>query len=89
MPDPIPMTVMGRLGVDQAWQGQRLGALLLRDAIYRTAQAASIIGIRGMLVHALSADAKRFYERWGFCEALGHPMTLEVSLADAVGVMEG
>jgi len=78
MPDPIPMTVMGRLGVDQAWQGQRLGALLLRDAIYRTAQAASIIGIRGMLVHALSADAKRFYERWGFREVPGHPMTLVV-----------
>jgi len=42
-----------------------------------------------MLVHALSADAKRFYERWGFREAPGHPMTLVVSLVDAVGVMEG
>ena len=89
MPDPVPMTVMGRLGVDQAWQGQRLGALLLRDAIYRTAHAASIIGIRGILVHALSAEAKRFYERWGFREAPAHPMTLVVSLANAVGAMEG
>ena len=85
MQDPIPMTLMGRLGVDRAWQGQRLGALLLRDAILRTAQAASIIGIRGLLVHALSTDTKRFYERWGFREAPGHPMTLVVSPGAVVG----
>lgn len=84
MPDPIPMTVIGRLAVDREWQGRRLGALLLRDAIRRTAQAAAIIGIRGLLVHALSADAKRFYERWGFREAPGHPMTLVVVLGDVV-----
>src|SRR6266446_791475 len=31
-----------------------LGRLLLRDAVLRTHQAAAIIGIRGVLVHALS-----------------------------------
>ena len=46
------------------------------------------VGIRGMLVHALSADAKRFYERWGFREAPGHPMTLVISLADAVAAAQ-
>lgn len=87
MPDPIPMTVIGRLAVDQGWQGRRLGALLLRDAILRTAQAADIIGVRGVLVHAVSDDAKRFYQRWGFREAPSHPMTLVVALSDAAAAV--
>jgi hypothetical protein len=28
MPDPIPMAVLGRLAVDQTWQGRGLGAAL-------------------------------------------------------------
>jgi len=29
MPDPIPMAVLGRLAIDQAWQGRGLGRLML------------------------------------------------------------
>jgi len=58
MPDPIPMTVIRRLAVDQEWQHHGLGRLLLRDAVLRTRQAAAIIGIRGVLVHALSPCSK-------------------------------
>lgn len=84
MPDPIPMTVLGRLAIDQAWQGSGLGRLLLRDAILRTSQAAAIIGVRGLLVHALSPAAKRFYESNGFRESPNRPMTLVVTLQDAI-----
>ena len=83
MPDPIPMTVLGRLAVDTAWQGKRLGRLLLRDAILRTQEAAAIIGVRGVLVHALSPAAKRFYESSWFRESPNRPMTLVVTLQDA------
>lgn len=82
MPDPIPMTVLGRLAVDQSCQGHGLGKLLLRDAIMRTAQAATIIGVRGLLVHALSPAAKRFYESAGFQESPANPMTLMIALKD-------
>lgn len=88
MPDPIPMTVIGRLAVDQAWQHRGLGRLLLRDAVLRTHQAAAIIGIRGVLVHALSPAAKRFYESCGFWESPANPMTLMVTLADAITAFE-
>jgi GNAT superfamily N-acetyltransferase len=89
MPDPIPMAVLGRLAIHQEWQGGGLGRLLLRDAVLRTRQAAETIGIRGLLVHALSDAAKRFYESSGFRESPAHPMTLMVTLADAIAAIEG
>jgi GNAT superfamily N-acetyltransferase len=87
-PDPIPMAVLGRLAIDQAWQGRGLGHLLLRDAVLRTRQAAETIGIRGLLVHALSPAAKRFYEIRGFRESSSNPMTLMVTLADAIAAID-
>ncbi len=84
MPDPVPMAVLGRLAVDRNWQGKGLGAALLRDAVLRTAQAAEIMGIRGLLVHALSDEAKAFYEHHGFVAAPKQPMTLVLSLKGIV-----
>jgi GNAT superfamily N-acetyltransferase len=66
MPEPILVMVPGRLAIDRGYHGRRLGAGLLRDAILRTLQAADIAGIRAILVHAISEDAKKFYERCGF-----------------------
>lgn len=80
MPDPIPMVILGRLAIDRAAQGQGLGVALLQDAVLRTAQAAHIMGIRGLLVHAISDDAKAFYEHYGFTAAPRHSMTLVLSL---------
>ena len=89
MPDPIPMAVLGRLAIDQEWQGRGLGRLLLRDAILRTSQAAAIIGVRGLLVHALTPAAKRFYEGNGFRCSPNRPMTLVVTLQDAIAAAGG
>lgn len=82
MPDPIPIVVLGRLAVDRLLQGKGLGRALMRDAGQRVIQAAATIGIRGMVVHALSEEAKTFYERLGFEPSLLDPMTLMVTLAD-------
>ena len=83
MPEPIPVMVLGRLAIDKAFQGRRLGAALLRDAVLRTLQAADIAGIRAILVHAISEDAKKFYERCGFSPSPLDPMTLMITIADA------
>lgn len=83
MPDPVPVMVLGRLAVDRAYQGHGVGEGLLRDAVLRTLQAAKFAGIRAILVHAISEDAKRFYERHGFMESPIDPMTLMITLADA------
>lgn len=84
MPDPIPVMVIGRLAVDRHWQGLGIGRALLRDAILRTLQVAEIAGIRAILVHAISEDAKRFYEQCGFSVSAIDPMTLMVKVSDAI-----
>lgn len=80
MPDPIPMAILGRLAVDQSWQGHGLGVALLRDAHERTRAASAILGIRGLLVHALSEAAAAFYTHHGFIASLTSPWTLVLSL---------
>lgn len=80
MPDPVPMAILGRLAVDNAYQGKGLGVALLQDAVIRTMQAADILGIRGVLVHALSEEAKGFYEYHGFVASPTQPTTLILSL---------
>jgi GNAT superfamily N-acetyltransferase len=89
MPDPVPVMVVGRLALDAAFQGRGLGRALLRDAILRTMQAAEIAGMRAILVHAISEDAKRFYERCGFRPSPVDPMTLMITLRDAQEPLTG
>jgi GNAT superfamily N-acetyltransferase len=83
MPDPVPVMVIGRLAVHQAYQGRSIGPGLLRDAILRTLQAADIAGIKAMLVHAISEGARKSYERCGFIASPVDPMTLMITVAEA------
>jgi hypothetical protein len=68
MPDPIPVGLIGRLAVHTSLQGTgaRLGSGLLRDGIQRMAQAAEIVGMAAILVHAIDEDAMSFYMKYGF-----------------------
>lgn len=74
MPDPIPVVVLGRLAVDTSLHDQGVGRALVRDAGLRVIQVADTIGIRGILVHALSEEPSPIY-----------PMMLMVTLGDLVG----
>jgi len=60
-PDPIPVSVIGRLAVDRAYAGRGLGSDLLADALRRIVAASRSIGIAAVLVHAKDEAAKRFY----------------------------
>ena len=82
MPNPIPVVVLGRLAIDQAYQNRGIGRSLVRDAGFRVIQAAETIGIKGLLVQAISTKAKEFYEKLGFEPSLIDPMTLMVTLDD-------
>ena len=82
MPQPIPVAVLGRLAVDRAYHGKGIGRALFRDSALRVMQAAEAIGIRGMLVHAISDEAKAFYLALGLSPSPLEPMTLMATLAD-------
>jgi GNAT superfamily N-acetyltransferase len=82
MPEPIPVVVLARLAVDRTYQGRNLGRALVRDAARRVLHAADAIGIRGIIVHAISNDAKAFYLALGFELSPIEPMTLMVTLTD-------
>lgn len=83
MPDPVPVALPGRLAVDQRWQGQKIGAALLRDALLRVIGAAETIGVQALLVHAISEEAKSFYEHWGLTPSAAASMTLMITIEEA------
>jgi predicted N-acetyltransferase YhbS len=87
MPDPIPVVLLGRLAIDGRWQRQGLGRSLFRDAAMRVSQAAEAIGVRGIVVHAISDEARKFYLALGFTDCPGEPMMLAVTLADVKAVV--
>jgi GNAT superfamily N-acetyltransferase len=88
MPDPIPVVVLARLAVDRAWHGRGIGRALFRDAARRVTNAADAIGIRGIVVHAIADEAKRFYLALGFDPSPREPMTLMVTLQDIRAVLD-
>jgi len=82
MPDPIPVAVLARLAVARSHQGMGLGRAMVRDAAWRVVHAAEAIGIRGLLVHAVSDEARAFYLRLGLTRSPIDPMTLMATVAD-------
>ena len=75
------MAILGRLAIDRSMQGKGLGVALLQDAVLRVQQAASIVAIRGVLVHVISEEARAFYEHHGFIRSVTNPLTLILSIA--------
>lgn len=84
MPDPIPVLVLGRLAVTQSWQHHGLGKALLRDALLRTLQVAEMVGVKALMVQALSDTAARFYLENGFYASPMQRLTLFLPLAEAL-----
>lgn len=89
MPEPIPVMIIGRLAIDRDFQGRGLGKALLRDALLRTLQAAAIAGMRAILLHAISENAKLFYVHCGFSESPLDPMMMMISVAEAERILSG
>lgn len=83
MPEPIPVIIIARLAVDLVHQHQHFGGKLLREAVLRVLLVSKTVGVRGVIVHALTDDAKAFYKRFGFIESPTQSHTLMLSLKDA------
>ena len=66
MPDAIPVIVIGRLAVDERFNGQGIGGGMLKGAILKSIEASRRIGIRAILVHVIDETAPPFYDAYGF-----------------------
>jgi GNAT superfamily N-acetyltransferase len=63
---PVPVALIGRLGVDLNFQGQGLGSILLADACQKVASASTALAVAGIVVDAKDAAAASFYQHFGF-----------------------
>lgn len=77
---PVPAAVIGRLAVDNRYQRQGLGEMLLLDAIHRVIEAGKVVGVYAVVVDAKNNRAREFYERYGFKPFVSSPHRLFLPL---------
>jgi GNAT superfamily N-acetyltransferase len=78
---PLPVARLARLAVDQRFQRQGLGELLLADALSRCLRLSEEIGMVGVVVDAKHERARRYYERFEFERFPDSPLTLWLPMA--------
>lgn len=64
----LPGILLGRLAVDQAYQGKKIGSILLIDALKRSHLISHQIGITAVIVDAKDENAVDFYKHFEFIE---------------------
>jgi GNAT superfamily N-acetyltransferase len=76
---PVPVALLGRLAVDESFQGRGLGSMLLFDACRKVEQASAVLAVTGLLVDAKDTAAAEFYRHFGFVPMPGQPGRLLLS----------
>lgn len=79
---PIGVVLLARLAVHRTQQGKGLGKALLFDALKRIEEAAGIVAVRAVLVHAIDDAARQFYEHFNFEPSPVDPFQLMLLLKD-------
>lgn len=81
-PNPVPGMLLGQLATDTGWAGLGIGSGLVKHALQRCVQAASLIGGRALLVNAVDGEAAAFWRRRGFEPSRDDPLVLLRSITD-------
>ena len=81
----VPSVRLGRLAIDLNYQGQKLGAALLAEAVSRAAHAP--MGIHMMVVEAKDEQAAAFYRHHGFVSDAEMPLILYGQLAELMKIL--
>jgi ribosomal protein S18 acetylase RimI-like enzyme len=79
----VPAARLGRLTVDGAYQGRKIGAMLLWDAAMRAAR--SEVAVFALVVDAKDAQAEAFYRHHGFAAFGSLPRRLVLSMTNFPG----
>jgi len=64
--ESLPVTLLGRLAINEKNKGQGLGKLLLIDALKRSYKVSKVIGSMAVIVDPIDENAVKFYHRFGF-----------------------
>ncbi len=72
----VPFTLLGRLAIDQRHQHQKLGKILLYDALDRAFKQKSQVASYAVAVDAIDDNAIGFYKHHGFLQFPDNPYRL-------------
>lgn len=64
----VPATLLGRLAISKEFQGQKLGELLLMDALKRSLDTSKQLASAAVVVDAKDDAAIAFYKKYGFLD---------------------
>ncbi len=85
----LPVAVLARLGVDQAFQGQGLGRRLLAQALRDCFDAGQTFTFIAVILDCIDDAAKAFYQRFDFQEVPGHAKRMFLAARQLEAMMEG
>ncbi|MBS0267248.1 MAG: GNAT family N-acetyltransferase [Planctomycetes bacterium] len=83
----LPVAILAWLGVSMAHQGQKLGDLLLAQALRDCHAAGQTFAFVAVILDCIDDRAKAFYQRWDFAELPGHPFRLYLSSQTLAAMM--
>lgn len=86
---PVPVYLIGRLGVRTDLQGRGLGARLVREALAVIRELARVGGGRLALIDAKSEELASWYEHLGFTRLRGNPLRLAMKMGRIEQVLDG
>lgn len=81
--DAIPAALIGRLARDEQVRGERIGELLLADAIRKVIGAARSLAVFAIVVEATDEKAAAFYHDFGFTTFPNRPLRLFMTASEA------
>lgn len=76
----LPATLLERLAVSKVHQGQKLGQVLLMDALHRSLRNTTEVASIGVIAEAIDAAARNFYLHHEFVPLLEHPRKLFIAM---------
>ncbi len=77
---PIPMHLLGWLGVQQSYQGRGIGKMLVSEATRIVGAQAAASGTLGLVVNALDIHLSLWYQSLGFVPFPADPLQLVMSM---------
>ncbi|WP_413172851.1 GNAT family N-acetyltransferase [Anabaena azotica] len=79
-PTTVPGVKLARLAVTQDWQGQRIGEILMIEAMKRALVIAENAGVIGLFVDAKDEKAQIYYQRYSFFSLVDVPLEMFLPL---------